>query len=75
MVSHAFDENELLEDEVYKQILAGKLQINEGMLYENAIAQMLDWQTDISYIFIHTIMKISIEMIWKLILSFQITAD
>ena len=32
---------ELLEDEVYKQILAGKLQINEGMLYENAIAQML----------------------------------
>ena len=38
---HAFDENELLEDEVYKQILAGKLQINEGMLYENAIAQML----------------------------------
>ncbi len=41
LVSHAFDENELLEDEVYKQILAGKLQINEGMLYENAIAQML----------------------------------
>lgn len=38
LVSHAFDENELLEDEVYKQILAGKLQINEGMLYENAIA-------------------------------------
>ena len=41
LVSHAFDENELLENEVYKQILAGKLGINEGMLYENAIAQML----------------------------------
>ena len=41
LVSHAFDENELLEDDVYKQILAGKLQINEGMLYENVIAQML----------------------------------
>lgn len=41
LVSHAFDENELMEDEVYKQILAGKLGINEGMLYENAIAQML----------------------------------
>lgn len=27
LVSHAFDENELLEDEVYKQILAGKLEI------------------------------------------------
>ena len=41
LVSHAFDENELLEDEVYKQILAGKLGINEGMLFENAVAQML----------------------------------
>lgn len=27
LVSHAFDENELLEDEVYKQILSGKLEI------------------------------------------------
>lgn len=41
LVSHAFDENELLEYEVYKQILTGKLGLNEGMLYENAIAQML----------------------------------
>lgn len=41
LVSHAFDENELLENEVYKQILAGKLGLNEGMLYENMIAQML----------------------------------
>lgn len=41
LLSHAFDENELLEDEVYKQIMSGKLQINEGMLYENVIAQML----------------------------------
>lgn len=41
LVSHAFDENELLEDEVYKQILSDKLSINEGMLYENVIAQML----------------------------------
>lgn len=41
LVSHAFDENELLEDEVYKQILTDKLAMNEGMLYENIIAQML----------------------------------
>lgn len=41
LVSHAFDESELLEDEVYKQILSGKLGLNEGMLYENMIAQML----------------------------------
>lgn len=41
LVSHAFDENELMENEVYKQILSGKLGLNKGMLYENAIAQML----------------------------------
>ena len=41
LVSHAFDENELLENEVYSQILNDKLSINEGMLYENVIAQML----------------------------------
>lgn len=41
LVSHTFDENELLEDEAYKQIFAGKLGLNEGMPYENAIAQML----------------------------------
>lgn len=41
LVSHAFDENELLADEVYKQILGDDLNLNKGMLYENAIAQML----------------------------------
>ena len=41
LVSHAFNENELLEHEVYKQILMDQLSLNEGMLYENMIAQML----------------------------------
>lgn len=41
LLSHAFQENELLENEVYKQILTDKLSLNEGMLYENLIAQML----------------------------------
>ncbi len=41
LVSHAFNENEILENEVYKQILMDKLSLNEGMLYENMIAQML----------------------------------
>ena len=41
LLSHAFDENELLENEVYSQILNDKLSVNEGMLYENVIAQML----------------------------------
>lgn len=41
LVSHAFDENDLLEEEIYKQILNDEITINEGMLYENIIAQML----------------------------------
>ena len=41
LVSHAFDENELMQEEIYKQILGDKLGLNEGMFYENVIAQML----------------------------------
>ncbi len=41
LVSHAFDENELVASEVYKRILSGSLNINKGMLYENVVAQML----------------------------------
>ena len=41
LFSHAFDENELVEEEIYRQILEDKLGLNEGMFYENAIAQML----------------------------------
>ena len=53
LVSHAFDENELLEDEVYKQILNDKLNMNEGMLYENAIAQMLTANGHKLYFYTH----------------------
>lgn len=41
LVSHAFDENELIAEDVYASILSEKLSVNQGMLYENAIAQML----------------------------------
>jgi len=41
LVSLAFNENELAEDNLYKQIMDGKLSINQGMIYENAIAQMI----------------------------------
>ena len=40
LASHAFDENELMQS-VYAQILNDKLSLNEGMLYENVIAQIL----------------------------------
>ncbi len=41
LLSHAFDENVIAEEQLYYQILNDKLSLNEGMLYENAIAQML----------------------------------
>ena len=53
LVSHAFDENELLEADIYNQILSGKLSLNEGMLFENAIAQMLTANGHKLYFYTH----------------------
>ncbi len=41
LFSQAFDSNALLEDDVYRQILNDRLSLNEGMFYENVVAQML----------------------------------
>lgn len=41
LLSHAFNENEIEREELYKQIINDKLSINEGMFYENIIGQML----------------------------------
>ena len=41
LISLAFTENEIADGELYKQILHDNLSINEGMLFENAIAQCL----------------------------------
>lgn len=41
LVSHTFDENEIASEELYKNIIGGKLSLNEGMLFENVVAQML----------------------------------
>ena len=41
LMSHTFDENEIMDEGLYREILLGKLSVNEGMFYENAIAQML----------------------------------
>ena len=40
LISHAFDENGLVKEEIYKKLLFGKLEINEGMIFENVVAQM-----------------------------------
>ena len=41
LVSHAFDERGLADAQVYKKILLDKLEVNMGMVVENAVAQML----------------------------------
>ncbi len=41
LVSLAFSENEIANQQLYKSIMDGKLSLNEGMLYENIISQML----------------------------------
>lgn len=41
LISHCFDENGIVTEEIYKKLLFGKLAVNEGMLIENIVAQML----------------------------------
>jgi len=41
LISHAFDENGIVSEEIYKKILFDKLEINLGMIMENIVAQML----------------------------------
>ncbi len=41
LVSHAFSDSELKTNNLYKDIINGRLSLNKGMLYENVIAQMI----------------------------------
>lgn len=41
LISHAFDENGNVPLEVYQKLIHDKLEVNEGMLVENIVAQML----------------------------------
>lgn len=41
LISHSFDENGIMTEEIYKKILFDKLEFNEGMIMENMVAQML----------------------------------
>ena len=41
LLSHAFDENSIVSEQLYKKLLFDKLEVNEGMLVENIVAQIL----------------------------------
>lgn len=53
LISHTFDENEISDGELYRELLFGKLSLNEGMFYENAIAQMLVATGHKLYFYVH----------------------
>lgn len=41
LISHAFDENGNVPVELYQKLLLNKLEVNQGMIVENIVAQML----------------------------------
>ncbi|MCL1896021.1 MAG: AAA family ATPase [Clostridiales bacterium] len=41
LISHAFDENSIVSEEIYRKLLFGKLEVDKGMIVENIVAQML----------------------------------
>lgn len=41
LISHTFDENGIVSEEIYKKLLFDKLEVNKGMIVENIVAQML----------------------------------
>ena len=41
LVSHTFNEKEIVDEEIYRKLLLDKLQVNLGMVMENMVAQML----------------------------------
>lgn len=41
LISHSFDENYIVSEELYKKLLFDKLEVNNGMIVENIVAQML----------------------------------
>ncbi|MBQ0088153.1 MAG: ATP-binding protein [Prevotellaceae bacterium] len=41
LISHAFDARGIVSQELYQKLMFDKLEVNEGMLVENVVAQML----------------------------------
>ena len=41
LISHAFDENSIADQQLYRKLMLGKLEVNQGMLVENLVAQIL----------------------------------
>lgn len=53
LISHTFNENEIADGEIYREILHDNLSVNEGMFFENAIVQCLVANGYIPYFYTH----------------------
>lgn len=53
LVSLAFDENQLLAEDIHNRILSERIELNEGMLVENVVAQMLRAAGHAPYFYSH----------------------
>ncbi|MCC8114195.1 MAG: AAA family ATPase [Bacteroidales bacterium] len=53
LLTHAFNENELADGELFRELLLKKLSINEGMFFENIIMQMLVAAGHHPYFYVH----------------------
>ena len=40
LISHSFDENDLMAEDIHNRILSDRIELNKGMLVENVVAQM-----------------------------------
>ena len=54
LLSHAFDEREIHDNELYKKLILGKLELKKGMFAENVVAQMLVANNQLLYYFSQT---------------------
>ncbi|MBD5531126.1 MAG: ATP-binding protein [Lachnospiraceae bacterium] len=53
LVSHAFTEAEIETEDLYRQLILGRLSINEGMIFENAVMQALVCNGYIPFFYTH----------------------
>lgn len=64
LTTQTFMDGAYTDNELYKAILFDRLDINEGMILENAVAQMLRTMV-ISFIFIPAVIKKTGKITWK----------
>lgn len=54
LISHTFDEDAIHNDQLYRKLILGKLEINKGMLVENLVSQMLRASGNPLYFYLKT---------------------